>query len=144
MTYLIFIGLVLAVGTLGVIWWGTGAYGEAVARTMGLATFSFANIWFALETADEDRSVFDGSILENPTLLKAAGLAIVAAIAATELGLLNRILETVPLSLDQWVICIIVSLAVVVVIEVKKLLKIQTSEPPVRVEAEPSATPAGA
>jgi Ca2+-transporting ATPase len=142
MTYLILIGLVLTVCTLGVIWWATGAYGEDIARTMGLATFSFANIWFALETADEDRSIFDGSLLENPTLLKAAGLAVLAAIAATELGLLNRILDTVPLTLDQWIVCIVVSLVVIVVIEAKKFLHIETTEAPVRAEAAPATTPA--
>ena len=142
MTYLVLIGLVLSVCTLGVIWWATDAYGVDIARTMGLATFSLANIWFALETADEDRSIFGGSLLENPTLLKAAGLAVIAAIAATELRIFNRILDTVPLTLDQWIICIVVSLAVIVVIEAKKLLHIQTSEPPVRAEVAPSATAA--
>ena len=33
-------------------------YGETVARTMGLTLFSLFNIWFALETANEDRSLF--------------------------------------------------------------------------------------
>jgi Ca2+-transporting ATPase len=130
LTYVIVIGIVFAVGTLGVIWWATDAYGEAVARTMGLTVFSLANVWFALETADEDRSLLSGSILENPTLLKAAGLALVATVAATELNLLNRILDTVSLSLDQWVICVLVSLLAVVVAEGKKLLRIRTSDAP--------------
>ena len=140
-TYLVVVGVVIAVATLGVIWWATDAYGEAVARTMGLATFSLTNIWFALETADEDHSLFSGGIFENPTLLKAAGLALLATIAATELGILNRILDTVGLTLDQWVICVVVSLAVVVVAEAKKLLHIQTSEPPVQASA-PATSPA--
>ena len=56
--------------TLGVISWATAIYGEAVARTMGLTAFSLTNIWFALETSDEDSSLFSPSILANPTLLK--------------------------------------------------------------------------
>jgi Ca2+-transporting ATPase len=140
--YLVIVGVVMAGVTLGVIWWATDAYGEAVARTMGLATFSLTNIWFALETADEDRSLFSGGIFENPTLLKAAGLALIATIAATELGILNRILDTVPMNIDQWLICLVVSLSVIVVAEAKKLLHIQTSDPPVRVEPAPSAAPA--
>src|SRR6188508_915250 len=43
--WLVFIGLTMAAGTLVTIWWATGAYGEAVARTMGVTVFSFANIW---------------------------------------------------------------------------------------------------
>ena len=49
-------GLVMAVVTLGIIAWATPIYGEAVARTMGLVAFSLCNIWFALETADEEPS----------------------------------------------------------------------------------------
>ena len=75
--YLVVIGLIQAVATLAVISWATGAYGEAVARTMGVTLFSLCNVWFALETSNEDRSLFSTETLQNPTLLKAAGLAIV-------------------------------------------------------------------
>ena len=45
-------------------------------------------------------------------------------------GLLNRLLDTVNLTVDQWWICIVVSLAIIVLAEVKKLLKIRTTEIP--------------
>jgi Ca2+-transporting ATPase len=137
--YLVFIGLVMAVGTLGVIWWATDAYGEEIARTMGLTTFSLMNIAFALETSDEQRSLFSSETLDNPTLLKGAGLALLATILATELGLLNRILDTVNLNLDQWAVCIVVALALIVVPEIKKLLKIQTTDVPQTVAAPAAA-----
>ena len=80
---------------------------------------------------------------QNPTLLKAAGLAILATIVAVEIGLLNRLLETVNLTVDQWVVCVVVSLvASSCVAEVKKLLKIRTTEAAVRVV--PEAAPAAA
>ncbi|HSM34448.1 MAG TPA: HAD-IC family P-type ATPase [Anaerolineae bacterium] len=127
-TYLVVIGLVMAASTLGVIWWATDAYDEAVARTMGLTVFSLANVWFAIETSDPNHSIFSGGFLENPTLLKGAGLAVLATVAATELGILNRILSTVDLNLDQWLICIVLSLAVLVVVEIAKLLRIRAGE----------------
>src|SRR5262249_38706174 len=46
-------GLIMAVGTLGVIHWGPGAGGSVVARTMGVTTFALFNLFFSLETADE-------------------------------------------------------------------------------------------
>ena len=127
-SYLVFIGLVMAICTLGVIWWATDAHGEAVARTMGLTVFSLANIWFALETSDPAHSVFDMDLRANPTLLKGVGLAILVTIAAVELNVLNRLLDTTSLTIEQWIICIVVSLAVLVVGEVVKLLHISTEE----------------
>ena len=138
--WLVIAGLTMAVVTLGVIAWATPVYGEAVARTMGLTVFSLANIWFAFETAHEEKSIVSSETLANPTLLKTGALAIIATVAASELGLLNRVLDTVNLSTQQWAICLVLSLAVVAVAEIKKLLRIQTTETPPLAQA--SAAPA--
>jgi P-type Ca2+ transporter type 2C len=148
LVYLVFIGVVISALTLAVIAWATPVFGETVARTMGLTTFAFTNIWFALETVDEDASMFSAKVLGNAVLLKTAGLALVATVVMSELGLLNRILDTVNLTTDQWLIAFGVSLVVIVVAEVKKLLKIQTSEIPplaaVPADAPPAAPAASA
>jgi P-type Ca2+ transporter type 2C len=142
LVWLVIAGITMAVITLGVISWATVQYGDAVARTMGLTAFALTNIWFALETSDEDNSVFSNSILANPTLLKMAGLAIIATVVTSEIGLLNRLIGTVNLSTEQWGISIVASLAIVVLCEIKKLLKIRTTEAVVRVV--PEAAPAAA
>jgi Ca2+-transporting ATPase len=142
LTWCIIGGLVIGLGSLAVIWWGTDQYGEIVGRTMGLATFSLANIWFALETADEDTTIFNGEIFRNGTLMKAVIASLVVAILSTELGILQRILDTVSLDLDQWLICIGVSLLVVLVAEVRKLLRIRVTE--VNAPAAASLAPAPA
>ncbi len=56
MTWLVFCGLVMAAGTLGVLAWGNASFGDAVARTMGMSTFSLFRLFSSLETADEDES----------------------------------------------------------------------------------------
>jgi len=137
--YLVFIGIVMATCTLATIWWATDAHGEAVARTMGLTVFSLINIWFALETSDPQRSLFALELRDNPALLKGVGAAVVATIAAVELGILHRLLDTVGLTIEQWVICIVVSLVIVVVSEVAKLLHLGAEPMP---NARPAATPA--
>jgi Ca2+-transporting ATPase len=141
MTWVIVGGLVMAAGTLGVIQWATAEYGEAVARTMGLTVFSLFQILFAFETSDEEHSIFDTDRLPSATLLKAAGAALLATVVATELGLLQRILDTISLNLNQWAVCVLVSLSIVVVAEVRKLLKIHTVEP-ARTVVQPSPVPA--
>ncbi len=128
-TWLVFCGLVMAAGTLGVLAWANANYGETVARTMGVSTFALFRLFSSLETADVDESLFGGSILGNRPLLIATGLSVLTIVLATELGFLQRILDMVSLSVDQWAICILVAFAIIVVEEARKLLKIQTSDP---------------
>jgi Ca2+-transporting ATPase len=143
--WLVIAGSTMAIATLGVIAWATPVYGEGVARTMGLTVFSLANIWFAFETAHEEKSIVSAETLANPTLLKAGAAAIIATVAASELGLLNRVLDTVNLSTEQWAICLVLSLAIVAVAEIKKLLRIRTSDTPelARASAAPAVASAG-
>src|SRR4051794_29859712 len=145
MVWLVIVGLTMAVMTLGVISWATTQYGEAVARSMGVVVFSLGNIWFALETSNEDRTLFSSETLENPTLLKGAVIAFLFTIAATELGFLNRLLDTVNLTIDQWWTALLVSAVIIVLAEVKKLLRIRTTDiPKLATVAEPEVAPAAA
>ena len=130
MTWLVIVGVVMGVITLATIQWATAQYGDAIGRTMGVIVFSLANVWFALETSDEDKSIFSSEMLENPTLLKAAGVALIFTVLASELGILTRILDTVNLTPNQWAICIVVSLVLIVIPEIKKLLGIKVTEIP--------------
>jgi Ca2+-transporting ATPase len=47
---------------------------------------------------------------------------LIAIILAPQLDLLNRILETVPLTLHQWLICIVAALTAVVASEIRKAI----------------------
>jgi Ca2+-transporting ATPase len=102
---------------------------------MGMTTFALFRLFSSLETADPEESLFSGSILGNRPLLMATGLSVLSIILATEFGFLQRLLGTVSLTVDQWLVCIAVSVSLVVVEEVRKLLKIRTDE-------EPAAAPA--
>ena len=58
----------------------------------------------------------------------ATGLSVLTIILAIEFGFLQRLLGTVSLTVDQWVICIVVSLSLIVVEEVRKLLRIRAAD----------------
>ena len=60
-------------------------------------------------------------------------------ILATELGLLQRILGTVSLSPDQWGVCLLVALSMIVVEEARKLFKIRVHHEPVATAAPAAA-----
>jgi Ca2+-transporting ATPase len=131
MTWLVTVGLVMAAGTLGVMAWATTAFpstDSVIAQTMGVTTFALFRLFSSLETADEDESLFAGSILANRPLLIATGLSVLTILLATELDFLKKFLGTVSLTGEQWLVCIGVALSLIVVEEAKKLLKIRTED----------------
>jgi Ca2+-transporting ATPase len=134
MRWLVLVGLVMAAGTLGVMAWATTAFpstNSVVAQTMGVTTFALFRLFSSLETADEDESLFAGSIFGNRPLLIATGMSVLTIVLATELGFLQNFLGMVSLTGEQWLVCIGVSLSLIVVEEVRKLLKVRTGDEPV-------------
>src|SRR5829696_1730577 len=115
-------GLVMAAATLGVVAGAEDAQGEGLARTMGLTTFAIANLAFSFTARDERRSVFSLETISDRTFLLASLMSVVAIVLATELQFFHRILDTVALSGDQWLICIGAGLTIVVASEIRKLL----------------------
>jgi P-type Ca2+ transporter type 2C len=138
MRWLVIVGLVMAAGTLGVLAWADANFGDVVARTMGVTTFSLFRLFSSLETADESESLFAGTILGNRPLLIGTGLSVLTIILATELGFLQRILGTVSLTANQWAVCILVALSLIIVEEARKLFKIKTGDEPTGVPATPA------
>jgi P-type Ca2+ transporter type 2C len=116
-------GGVMGLGTLGVLFWSNQTYGdEAVARTMGMIAFSVSNIAFSFCTKDERQSVFSLDVMGDRPFLYATGVSILVLVLMPHLGLLQRLLGTVPLTFEQWVVCIVVGLLIVPVSEIRKLL----------------------
>jgi Ca2+-transporting ATPase len=117
------VGLVLGGATLGVISWADHHYGSStIARTMGLTTFALSNVVFSICTRDEKHSVFSLGVLEDRMFLYCCGGSLAAILLGNELGIFQRILGTVHLDLRQWLVCIVVGLAIVPVSEGRRLL----------------------
>ncbi len=145
MRWLVSVGLVMAAGTLGVMAWATTAFpsdNSVIAQTMGVTTFALFRLFSSLETADADESLFSGSILANRPLLVATGLSVLTIVLATELGFLQNALGMVSLTGEQWLVCLGVSLSLVVVEEVRKLLKVRTGDVPAVAPATPATAAA--
>ena len=117
------LGLVLAVCSLGIMEWAQSAFGEETARSMGLVTFALSGIFLALECNDDTGSVFSMSTFSNGKLIQMSLFALVATILVTELGLSQRIFDTVSLDASQWVTCLVVASAIVWVMEVEKIVR---------------------
>ncbi|MEX1296306.1 MAG: HAD-IC family P-type ATPase [Candidatus Limnocylindrales bacterium] len=120
LTHLAVIGLFMGVGTLLVIDLASREWGEAVGRSMGLATFSFMNIAFALGTRDTQRSAFSHETLADRALMIGTAIGIAMTFAASELNLLQRLLDTVSLTFEQWVVCALVGFTILLLSELRK------------------------
>jgi Ca2+-transporting ATPase len=118
--WLAVVGVVLGATTLVVIAAADAAYGLDVARTMGLTTFSLLNLFLALTVRSETRSVFSLDTFEDHRFLLTSGLSVLAIVLGNELGLFQRLLHTVGLSLGQWLVCLVASLTVIVLTEARK------------------------
>src|SRR5436305_760171 len=108
--------------TLAIIWAVTDRHGAGLGRTMGLTTFSFANLFFSFSMKDKTRSIFDFEQFFDQKFLIASAASFVAILIAPELRICQRILHTEDLSLRQWLLCLGTGLVTIAVPEIQKLL----------------------
>ena len=73
---------------------------------MGMTTFAIANLLFSFTARDELRSVFSLDTFGDRRFLITSLMSVAAIVFATELGFFQRILDTVALTGNQWLICI--------------------------------------
>jgi Ca2+-transporting ATPase len=139
------LGLVIAASTLFIMEATQATLGEMVARSMGLVTFSLAGIFLALECNDPVGSVFSEETFGNGKLIQMCLYALIATIAATEIGLFQRILVTNSLSVNQWITCAVAGSAVLWVMELDKLIRRRrgtAEQPAAAAEVQPAVAQA--
>jgi P-type Ca2+ transporter type 2C len=117
---MIFIGLLMAFGTLLLEWYYEPT-SVAVAATMAFVVFSLFNVIIGLADRSETQSAFNRDILSDRRQLMLFGLALALTFLPTELGFMQRILGLTSLNGDQWLLCIGFAIALLLVDEVVKL-----------------------
>jgi Ca2+-transporting ATPase len=115
-------GFVMTVGALVAYQIGHSLEGAAVAGTMLLTALSLSHVAAGLLARDQRNTIFSRAALPGPTQLRRYGLALLAIILVTTIGILQKIFETVELSFSQWSICIGLAASLVVVEELIKLV----------------------
>jgi Ca2+-transporting ATPase len=99
-----------------------GGSGPVVASTMLLTTLSLFHLAAGLLARDQVNTIFDRDALPGPTQMRRYGIALLAIIAMTSIGFLQRIGDTTELHFSQWWICIGLASSLVVVEEAIKLV----------------------
>jgi P-type Ca2+ transporter type 2C len=127
LSWLVWVGLVMAVGTLGVVSWAQQADTLTIARTMGVVVFSLLNLFFSIEAKDERESAFSLSTFSDRTFILTAGVSLFLLVMATVLGPFQAILKTTELDVYKWLLCVAVALSIVVVSEIRKAVLRRTA-----------------
>jgi Ca2+-transporting ATPase len=125
--WLVSVGLVMGIGTLGVIAWAAHAHDDAIAHTMGVVTFSLYALFFSIATRDEQRTVFSLDTFSDAKFLIATGVSIVTLLLTTVFDPLQTLLKTTSLDVRQWLICLAVALSIIVVTEIRKAVLRRTA-----------------
>jgi Ca2+-transporting ATPase len=124
MTILVVAGVAMALSTLATTEFAViSGWGDAVAQTIALTTFSFACIFLGLACNDELTTVFSKDLLDNDTLVKWTGWSVLATFLIVELELMNRLFGTTGLDVGQWVLCAVAGSLVLWVMEVVKIFQ---------------------
>jgi Ca2+-transporting ATPase len=129
LSWLVTVGLVMAIGTLSVVGWAEQAHTLAVARTMGVVVFSLFNLFFSLESRHRRESVFSLSTFADRTCIVTTGASLFLLVMATVLAPCQAILKTTALDVDQWLLCAAVALSIIAVTEIRKAFLQQTVGP---------------
>ena len=89
---------------------------------MGFTTFALANVLLSYAVKDPLRSVFALDTLSDRRLLQMSAISLVVIVLSTELRILQRILDSVPLTGKQWLVCLIGSATVLAASEIQKFV----------------------
>jgi Ca2+-transporting ATPase len=132
--------VIMAGLALGIVAWGEHRYDLAVATTMGLTTLSLMHVVAALEAREPAESVFSRYTLANRRFVQLIGAALVLTLLVTELRILQRIFDTVPLTSSQWGICLLGPVVYLGLAELGKLVDRRAGgRPPAASRAERAA-----
>jgi Ca2+-transporting ATPase len=135
---LIFTGLLIAIGTLA-LERRYEAIDLALAATMGFVVFSLFNVAFGLSARSETGTIFVRETVSDRRQLQLYGLALLLTLLGTELGIFQRILGTVSLSLEQWLLCIGLAFALLLIDEAIKFFMRRRRPEPAAPVAQPVA-----
>ena len=121
--HILWVGLLMAALALGI---GTTRFrmdsGADSWRTMLFTTLVFSQLTLALAERSRWSSLFRIGLFSNRYMVLAIGATFLLQLAAIYLPLLQGFFKTVPLSLPQLGICLLLSLGMLLAVELEKLI----------------------
>ena len=121
--WLVLAGLVIAVGTLSIISWGEQARSLAIARTMGMVTFSLFNLFFSMESKDERDSAFSRDTFSDKRFHTMTAVSLLLLVMSTVLFPFHSILKTTSLDAREWLLCAAAAVPIIAAAEIRKAMR---------------------
>ena len=118
--HIIWVGLLMSFGTLGVMAWGLKYDDLDHARSMVFFTLAGFQMFHVMAIRSERESIFTLGLLSNKALLGAVLLTFLLQLMITYTPILQRIFKTAPLSAVELFICVTISFSVFIAVEVEK------------------------
>src|SRR3989338_3342290 len=118
--HIIWVGLLMSFGTLGVMSWGLKYDDLDHARSMTFFTLASFQMFHVMAIRSERESIFTLGFLSNKLLLSAVLLTFLLQIMITYTTILQGIFKTVSLSAFEIFLCLSVSFSVFVAVEIEK------------------------
>jgi Ca2+-transporting ATPase len=106
---------------IGMRWHGDDGDGLRRATTMAFMTLALSQVFHVFNARSQTRSAFTDRLFTNAWLWGAVGMCLVLQAAAVYVPLLQRVLRTVPPTIQEWGVIGICSLLPVIVVELVKL-----------------------
>jgi Ca2+-transporting ATPase len=128
----------MTVGSLVAYQIGHDQAGAVVAATMLLTTLSLFHVVAGLLSRDQLNTVFDRDAIPATAQLRRYGVSLLAIIAVTTIGILERVVGTGSLTGRQWGICVAIAATLLVVEELLKLILRTRSRVPTPVQPSPA------
>src|SRR4029077_19862011 len=115
-------GAVMTVGSLAAYQIGNHDDGAVVAATMLLTTLSLYHVVAGLLSRDQTNTIFDRDAIPAVAQLRRYAVSLLAIIAVTTIGILERVVGTGSLTGRQWGICVAIASSLLVIEEIIKLV----------------------
>jgi Ca2+-transporting ATPase len=116
----IIVAVNMAIGTLFVFHFANRNGGIDHARTMVFTTMAMFQVFNAFNVRSRKKSLFQMDFFGNPYLLGAVIVSVTLQILTSQLPFMNRILDTVPLMFEDYLVIVPVSATILVVSEIIK------------------------
>ncbi|MEZ5142993.1 MAG: HAD-IC family P-type ATPase [Acidimicrobiales bacterium] len=119
---LVFFGLVMMLGTIGVLTWADGRYGQDVALSMAFTTFVLFQMVNVFNARAEHTSALTRDAFRNGKLWMAIAGVIGLQVLLVNVPVLQDAFDTTALTVGQWLVCALVASTVLWVEELRKLV----------------------